>query len=625
VSVQTEPDRPEGFEELPASVSYREVAAEHGERVYGYAMLLLGEQPEAEEVTRDALRRLWQTLDAGNVFGDAEELLYRHATRAAIQRRNRNHELRGWLPATSADDRQITAFGILDSYNLQQRAAVLLAAWAKVGYRIAGVGTGVGEARCRDLAFSARQEYREERGGPKDALPSCPGIIPFLSARVDEELSEVDQTRVEAHLAECPSCPSTAALFEEYSQSLRSLRIPPPETPIDDLANGVMVASPRRRQGFARRLMGLSATPAALVVVLILGLFIFNQAEPSIKTGGGRTSDIAYARDPSTGVVVAVDTGKGSAMGRLPAGALTASGGELYSAEARCSGAGGSCTTTIRVTDTATLQPSDVARLEGRFAVVAVDEEGHRLFLADEARNGERLEVLDLTNRRSLGSVEGPAGVERPFAPTEARVLPNRQFLVTLGGGANPAVVETDLGTLQARAVPLERAAGGKVALAPMVDGSGVYAYTGDAVYEVWTSPAPAARRDPRISNPLIGRWVELGAPGNLTLGEGALAAAADGTVYLVREQGIGIVPASQPTGAVANLQTIATDRQFRSVSVASDGKSLYTIQTSGSYSVLDPANGQELLPEEGSGGFFGRPRRERLGILSFLQVNMGE
>src|SRR5438105_3915632 len=119
-------------EESPIEQAYRELVEEHADRLYGFAVLLVGEAAVAMEMVIQGFRRTWDALRRDQLVGDADETLYWTTTRAALRRLGRSRDLRGLLPVTTADDRQITAFGITSGFAPQQQAAIYLAVWAGV-------------------------------------------------------------------------------------------------------------------------------------------------------------------------------------------------------------------------------------------------------------------------------------------------------------------------------------------------------------------------------------------------------------------------------------------------------------------------------------------------------------
>jgi DNA-directed RNA polymerase specialized sigma24 family protein len=588
-----------GIELTPAEETFREVAEAHAERLYGYLMLLVGDRAEAERILGDAFRRLWSELLRGNVFGDAEQILYRNATRAALQRLQRGEGLRGLLPPTTSDDRMVTAYGVLDNFVPQQRAAVLLAVWGGVSYALAGLATGVGEGRTRDLTFAARQEYRDARGGPPDSSSACHAVVPLLSARADDNLDDQDRSRIEEHLAAQDSCVRTAELFDEYRAMIRALRIPTPE--IAPLGTALQVME-TESAGVGRgrtSIWRLAAGPGILTLVLIAGLFVCSRisGETCVKTGVGRTPDVLYGLQD--GAVVSLDSCNGHELARLPAGVITSDGRQLYSTQPRCTG--DACSTAIRTTDTGTLETADLTRVDGRLVVLAVDARTQRLYLADEARNFGRLVVLDLGSGRTTGEVAAPSDVPQAFQPSGAVLSPNGRSLFTLAaptGNTSSAVVWTDLLNLQSSGLNRVTASPGRAALSPSTDNARAYLYTGDRLVVI----------DPRASQPTE---LALGSGGDTgPVPPGSVAVAPDETIFLIlREGGIGVV-SPEP---LQLTRRIGQDRQFTSVAAGSDGKSVYALQQDGTFVVMNATTGEVLV------------RRPNVGSLAFLQVNPGE
>jgi predicted anti-sigma-YlaC factor YlaD len=88
------------------------------------------------------------------------------------------------------------------------------------------------------------------------SLHDCDHIRELCSASVDGELSELDEARVQAHLAVCSGCRAFAATAAQSSRLVR-------ETPLDEL--NIRIVMPSRRLAVARRLQ--VATAAAAIVV----------------------------------------------------------------------------------------------------------------------------------------------------------------------------------------------------------------------------------------------------------------------------------------------------------------------------------------------------------------------
>ena len=90
------------------------------------------------------------------------------------------------------------------------------------------------------------------------SLHDCDQIRELCSASVDGELSELDDARVQSHLAVCPGCREFAASAAQTSRLVR-------ETPLDDL--NIRIVMPSRRLAIARRLQVAAAAAAFVVTV----------------------------------------------------------------------------------------------------------------------------------------------------------------------------------------------------------------------------------------------------------------------------------------------------------------------------------------------------------------------
>jgi DNA-directed RNA polymerase specialized sigma24 family protein len=586
----------------PALAAYRELVDSHAERVQGLIMTLLGDRAATDAVVTEAFRYVWEELDRGLIMGDLEETLYRAALQRAIRRATRSHELRGNLPPTTADDRQVTAYGILQQLIPEHRAAVLTVLWGGLGYRETSAATGVARDRVRDVIFGARQEYRVAYGAAADA-PACREIAPSLSLRADGELGGDERERVEAHLAACAMCPATAAAFDEFTGMIRGLRAPAPGAELGEQ----LLALPGRsaRPTGARRILNLALGPAVLVVVLGLGLFIFQQCEePSIKTGAGRTSDVIYARRGTEGIVI-LDAGSGRELGRLPlAGVIGSSGREAYGTAPGC-GAGREGTM-IRAVDAGTLEVRDLGCVERPVTVLAADDRSGRILLGDALGGSEQLLVFDLRQGRVTDTVEAPETLTGVFAD-RVEIAPDGTALFSTTAVAEPgrarfAVAETDLGTLQIMGIAeLTNPCGPDANLLPTAS---------DEVYAYQPACGRVHELHPRSGRPP--RRIDLGEEGRAApASQALLAAPPTGDLLYVLVPGNGVVIVDR--ARFVELRRLTLEREPVQIAASTDGGMLYVINQDGSYSVVDAGSGRTLL------------RRQNLGNVAILQVHAGE
>jgi anti-sigma factor RsiW len=86
----------------------------------------------------------------------------------------------------------------------------------------------------------------------------CDRMRGYVSASLDGELSELEQTRLDAHLASCVACRTYAAGAAEATRMMR-------RTPLEELQ--FPIALPSRRFAMARRLQVVAAAAAVAVTV----------------------------------------------------------------------------------------------------------------------------------------------------------------------------------------------------------------------------------------------------------------------------------------------------------------------------------------------------------------------
>src|SRR5689334_11524090 len=130
--------------DTPGTIAYRELVYEHAGTLIGYLYMLTGNATVAAEVSFAAFRRVWDSFRKGEIIGDAEDQLYRYATRDALRRMQRADDTRGHLPTTTAPEHEIVAAGVTSGFQPQQRAAILMTVWGDRPYRVSGVASGIG-------------------------------------------------------------------------------------------------------------------------------------------------------------------------------------------------------------------------------------------------------------------------------------------------------------------------------------------------------------------------------------------------------------------------------------------------------------------------------------------------
>ena len=101
----------------------------------------------------------------------------------------------------------------------------------------------------------------------------CDAMRGYVSASIDGELSELEQTRLDTHLATCVGCRTYAAGAAEATRLMR-------KTPMEELQFPIVL--PTRRFAAARRLQAVAAAAAVAVTVgLSVVLGSVNQSGPA--------------------------------------------------------------------------------------------------------------------------------------------------------------------------------------------------------------------------------------------------------------------------------------------------------------------------------------------------------
>jgi len=118
-------------------------------------------------------------------------------------------------------------------------------------------------------------------------LDTCDRMRELFSAALDGELSELDDARLEAHLAMCPGCRSYADRSAAAARLVRS-------APLEQL--DIQIVVPGRHLAVARKLQ-VAAAAAAVVATVGLSVAVGTLTGPS-ATRVQRTAPSAKLRFP---------------------------------------------------------------------------------------------------------------------------------------------------------------------------------------------------------------------------------------------------------------------------------------------------------------------------------------
>jgi RNA polymerase sigma-70 factor (TIGR02957 family) len=149
---------------------------------FAIAYRMLGSVSEAEDVVQEALLRVHQALDAGEVIASPRAFVATVTTRLAINqlrsaRVRREHYVGEWLPepiitdgvddparhAETADSLSLAMLVLLESLSPEQRAVLLLRDVFEYGYAEIAAIVGKSEVAVRQLATRARRHVEQRR------------------------------------------------------------------------------------------------------------------------------------------------------------------------------------------------------------------------------------------------------------------------------------------------------------------------------------------------------------------------------------------------------------------------------------------------------------------------------
>ena len=122
------------------------------------------------------------------------------------------------------------------------------------------------------------------------SVRDCDRMRGYVSASLDGELSELERSRLDAHLAACAGCRTYAAGAAEASRLMR-------QAPLEELQFPIVL--PSRRFAAARRLQVVAAA-AAVAVTIGLSVVIASVNAPSGPSApsNGRAANAAKLRFP---------------------------------------------------------------------------------------------------------------------------------------------------------------------------------------------------------------------------------------------------------------------------------------------------------------------------------------
>jgi RNA polymerase sigma factor (sigma-70 family) len=204
----------------------------HGTDVYRYALAVLGNHADAEDVTQTTFLNAYRSLGQGVRPRKPSNWLLTIASNAIKQRfrqeqtRPRQVLLDDRIADTAPDDEGPTVGEVLTALSRippQQRQAIVLREFEGRSYKEMAEILGVTTSALETLLFRARRSLTEEL----EHQLTCTEAQFAVSQAADRRVGRKQRRRLRAHLGECPDCARFARLQLRHRRALRGLTLMP--------------------------------------------------------------------------------------------------------------------------------------------------------------------------------------------------------------------------------------------------------------------------------------------------------------------------------------------------------------------------------------------------------------
>jgi RNA polymerase sigma factor (sigma-70 family) len=204
----------------------------HGAEVYRYALAVLGNRADAEDVTQTTFLNAYRSLEQGVRPRKPSNWLLTIASNAIKQRfrqeRARPHEveLDEGVAGTSPEEDGPTVGEVLTALARippQQRQAIVLREFEGRSYTEIAEILGITTSALETLLFRARRSLAEEL----EHHLTCTEAQLAVSKAADGRLGRKERRRLREHLDECPDCASFARVQRRHRGALKGLLLVP--------------------------------------------------------------------------------------------------------------------------------------------------------------------------------------------------------------------------------------------------------------------------------------------------------------------------------------------------------------------------------------------------------------
>ena len=204
----------------------------HAGRVYRYALAVLGQPADAEDVTQTTFLNAYRSLENGvrprkpaNWLLAIASNVIKERFRAELSRPRQ--ALLGDPVAEDFSDEETPTIGelmtALGRIPPAQRQAIVLREFEGRSYREIAEILGVTKSALETLLFRARKSLAEEI----ESQLSCTEAQLAVSRAADQRLGRKERRRLRTHVQECPDCARFARLQQRNRRAFRGLALVP--------------------------------------------------------------------------------------------------------------------------------------------------------------------------------------------------------------------------------------------------------------------------------------------------------------------------------------------------------------------------------------------------------------
>jgi RNA polymerase sigma factor (sigma-70 family) len=291
---------PSGVEQrLRSDRVFERLYRRHVDEVYRYALTVLANRADAEDVTQTAFLNAYRAFQAGqrparpvNWLIAITHNVCRQRFRDAARRPSEVVLDREFAAESDHEEKGFRNENIRRAFSqltFSQRSALALRELEGRTYREIAEALGITEAAVETLIFRARRAFREQLEGSL----SCSEAERVISRQLDGMLARGEKAGLRAHLRACAECASLARRFRAQRVALRGIAIVPlPQSLASFSAGGSGLAS-----GAALG-TGLGIKAAALGTAALVAAGVSTEIVRQSPAGSARAAAIA---DSSSG------------------------------------------------------------------------------------------------------------------------------------------------------------------------------------------------------------------------------------------------------------------------------------------------------------------------------------